>query len=97
MRNGVSCTWERTLARSGLIGARWQQVIFIPCRGCLRCVECRSGCTEISGDKLGTRDSVVIGSRIGSMGIGFVMGSMGMSSVMGSMKLVKPIVSLVVW
>jgi len=39
-------------------------------------VECRSGCVEISEDELSARDSVIIGSRIGFIGIDSVMGSL---------------------
>jgi len=48
----------------------------------LRCVECQSGCVEISRDELSMGDLVVIGSGIGSMG---GMRSIGMGSVMGSL------------
>jgi len=51
----------------------------------LRYVECRSGCIEILGDELGAGDSMVIGSRIGSMDMSSVMSSIGICSVMGSL------------
>jgi len=48
----------------------------------LRRVECQSGCVEISGDELGTGDSLVVGSGIGLMG---EMRSIGMGSIMDSL------------